>query len=190
MISTDDPHDESPACLFCDHQIGLDTDTIAMQVGAKAHSEKSRRWFFSPEKFDDNEEVKWFHFHCMQQTFNFSNAPDDPDDDQQCMFCGAPLAEEILYYEFALGRFFADSKDTIWTPTYHNSHGTKKTVRSYACHDCVFEGLGEGNAETARYILGMDVSDPRPGPTIGFRSPRIPIRTAYTRTIPKRTAAR
>lgn len=159
-----------------------------MQVGAKTRSEKSGRWYFNPEKFDDNEDVKWFHMHCMQTTFDFTNAPDDPDDDRNCMFCGGPLASEALYYEFALGRFFADKKDTIWTPTFHQSRGVRKTVRSYACHDCVFEGLGEGNGEMARYILGMDALPEDDEPI--QRSPRIPMRTKGVRTIPRRTAAR
>src|SRR5512135_2259684 len=123
MISTDDPRDESPGCLFCDHQIGLNVDAIALTVGAKELSEKSGQWFFMPELFDDNVDVKWFHFHCLQQTFDFSQAPDDPDDDRRCMFCGGPLSEEIMYYEFALGRFQTEGRDTVWTPTHHKSGG-------------------------------------------------------------------
>jgi hypothetical protein len=187
MISTDDPNDESPACLFCDHQIGLDTDAIALRVGAKTRSSKSGRWFFNPERFDDNDDVKWFHFHCLQQTFDFLNAPDDPDEDRNCMFCGGPLAHEVLYYELALGRFLVDGRDTIWTPTIYKARGIKKTVRSYACHDCVFEGLGEGDSAAARYILGMDTAPDEP--EIVRSVPKIPIRTRPL-IVPKRTAAK
>jgi hypothetical protein len=182
MISTDDPYDESPCCLFCDRQVGLDIDAIGLCVGSRTRSTKSGCWYFNPEQFDDNDDVKWFHFHCIQTAFDFSNAPDNPDEDRNCMFCGAPLDEEVMYYEFALGRFQTDRHDTTWIPTLFRVKGSSRQVRSYACHDCVFDGLGEGNGERARYILGMDAKEEEP-----VRSPRIPIRTR-PRGIPRRAA--
>jgi hypothetical protein len=193
-MNSDDPLDETPICLFCDLQIGLDCDTIALQVGVKKKSEKSGRWYFMPELFDDNEEVKWFHFHCLQQTFDFSNAPNDPDDDRHCIFCEAPLCEELLYYEFALGTFGIEGADTVFEHTGHQVRGVTKTVRSYACHDCVFEGLGEGNAEMSRYILGMEGDEPAPPLGAAREIPqlrgRAPIRTKEVGTAPRRTAVR
>lgn len=180
MISNDNPNDETPACLYCDHQIGFDNDVVALQVGSKKKSEKSGRWYFHPEPFDDNAEVKWFHFHCLQSTFDFTNAPDDPEDDRQCMFCGAPLIEELMYYEFQLGKFVIEGADTVFEHQGHRVRGVNKTVRSYGCHDCVFEGLGEGDAEAARYVLGMD-PDPEPEPIRRLPEPA-PVRRAPLRT--------
>jgi hypothetical protein len=184
-----DPSDETPKCLFCDNQIGS-YEAIALQVGSKKRSEKSGRWYFNPEQFDDDEEVKWFHLHCMQQVFDFSNAPDDPDDDRDCIFCGAPLDREVMYFEFQLGRFVVEGNDTIFEHKSHRVFGIDKIVRSYGCYDCVFEGLGEGDTELARCILGMELTpEPKSRSPVSFRSPGIPTRTR-PETVPKRTAMR
>lgn len=151
--------DLTPLCPICEHRVEIIgdrdvMDTIILRVGCQKISPKHGKGYFQPDEFDDGEEEKAFHFHCLQTVgFDFADG-NDYDDPMRCVFCSDSLRDEGIYYEMELGGFtLDDDARIIWVPV---RDGKNRVCRIYACWDCVFVTMSEGHDNTGRRRLGMD----------------------------------
>jgi hypothetical protein len=156
-MNSDVPGDESPFCVFCDKQISVGVDALAMRVGCWKTDDRGRAAKFLAEDYDDDVDVRWLHWSCAQMIFDnemlamFGRRPHDYDPDY-CLFCPEHLPAEPLVFEFTVGQFGFQREDTVWDP-YETKKG--RVTRFFACYDCVFFCVGEGDGATARHRLGM-----------------------------------
>jgi hypothetical protein len=154
---SDIPGDESPFCVYCAKQTSIGIDVLAMRVGCWKVDDRGRAAKFLAEEYDDEEDVKWLHLSCAQMIFDnemlrmFGRRPHEYDPDY-CLFCPEHLPGEHLVFEFTVGQFGFQGKDTVWDP-YETKRG--RVIRFFACYDCVFFCIGEGDASAARQRLGM-----------------------------------
>ncbi len=147
-----------PSCIICSKSFDdplideFNNDIIILRVGCEKISPKHGRAYFHPDVFDDNEEEKIFHLHCLKTIgFDFSYA-DDYFNPTNCVFCNDTLKNEVMFCELELGRF-TKSAQHIWIPQKDKN---RKVRRVYSCWDCVFDNMGEGCVNTARTRLGME----------------------------------
>jgi hypothetical protein len=131
-------NDESPRCVFCDHQTGIGTKSLLLRVGHTVVSQRHGK-FFKPHKFEDGETVRCFHEHCIFLLFDFCNTPSS----KRCEFCRTVLSG--THFEFEFGEFVICGNDTVWM----------MSERCYGCYACTFFNIGEGDKETSRFRLGM-----------------------------------
>ena len=196
MINTGDaPDDHSLFCSICKEPVELINTgddggylgIIVLRVGCRKISSKHGKGFFQPDEYDDGDEEKIFHFHCLQTIgFDFADAG-DYDDLMKCVFCDSGLYREAMYYEMELGRFdLGDEGIIVWIPDRNDDRIIQRT---YACWDCVFDTMGEGHTDTARYRLGMiplgetskiDYSEIEKNPKRSFKSRRTPPKRQRT----------
>lgn len=147
-LNSDAPGDESPRCSCCDKQIGIGVDAVAVRVGVIKLD--GRFYDFQPKLFDDREDVRWFHFSCLEMLFDFSEA-ETQDDMTDCAFCPEDLIGEPECYEFELGHFEVVGPDTWW----HEERSMEGDfIRLWLCKECMEETIGEGDAAEMRRRLG------------------------------------
>ena len=150
----------NPACSICKEEYATDEKpypVIALRVGCRKISEKHKKSYFHPDTFDDDEEEKLFHLHCLRTVgFDFADAADYRNS-MRCVFCGCTLWEEALYFELELGHFVVKS-ELIWIPQRDKSQIIR---RIYSCWDCIFDTLGEGDPHLARFRLGIEAEADR-----------------------------
>jgi hypothetical protein len=145
--SSDVPGDESPHCSFCDKQIGIGCDAIALRTGKVRTS--GRLYRFYPSLFEDEEDVRWFHFSCLETVLNFADASEQ-DDLTDCAFCPEDLLGESECYELELGQFDIREPDTWWEETLNRG----EPVRTCACKECIEFAVGDGDGAEMRRRLG------------------------------------
>lgn len=147
-INSDVPGDESPHCSCCGRQIGLGVDAIAVRVGTVRG--EGRHFDFHSKLFDDREDVKWFHFSCLETLFDFAEAENKPDV-TECAFCPEDVLGEAECYEFELGQFVSKGRDTWWTEE-RTEEGDY--IRISVCKECVELCIGDGDSAEMRRRLG------------------------------------
>jgi hypothetical protein len=147
-LNSDVPGDESPPCSCCGKQIGIGVDVIAVRVGVIKADEKY--YDFVPDRYEDREDVRWFHFSCLEMMFDFTEV-EQQDDMTDCAFCPEDLLGEPECYEFELGHFEIKEQDTWW----HEDRTTEgEYIRTYVCKECMEETIGEGDYAEMRRRLG------------------------------------
>lgn len=148
--NSDVPGDESPHCSYCGKQIGIGCDAIGLRVGKIGAS--GRLYGFRPGFFDDGEDVRWFHFSCLEMVLNFADASEQ-DDMTDCAFCPEDLLGEPECYELELGQFEIRGPDTWWACVMDTDG---RPVRTCACKECIEFAIGEGDGAEMRRRLGKD----------------------------------
>ena len=146
----------TPGCEICEQPTDLSNipDIIVLRVGSRKISQKHGRPYFHPEDFDDREEERYFHLHCLCAIgFDFSDA-EDYRTSTRCVFCNHHLLDDAFHYELELGRFFIDSNAEL---DWKMARERGRACRTYACHDCVFSSMSEGHENTGRSRLGMEL---------------------------------
>jgi hypothetical protein len=112
---------------------------------------QGRVYGFRTGRYEDGEDVRWFHFGCLEMLLNFADAEDaDPTD---CSFCPEDLLGEAECYELELGQFDVRRGDTWWVETLDNEG---RPVRTCACTECIESAVGEGDSAEMRRRLGKD----------------------------------
>ena len=152
-INSDVPGDESPHCSFCDKQIGIACDAIAMRAGSIKNM--GRLYGFSAELFEDRRDVRWFHFSCLELVFDFS-AAEGHDDPTDCAFCPGDLLGEPECYELEFGYFALQGADTWWEAVKDLKDNPTQIC---VCTECIEGSIGEGDNAEMRRRLGK-VSHP------------------------------
>lgn len=149
-LNSDTPGDESPRCACCGEQIGVLVDAVAMRRGTVRSS--GRLQGFRSGVFDDGDDVKWFHFSCLEMFLCFHDVVNDGDA-TECSFCPEDLLGEPSCYELELGSFDIRGNDTWWIETL-DEEGAE--VRTQSCRECVELPMTNEDEDEMRRMLGMD----------------------------------
>ena len=142
-----------PCCEFCGERFVSGQEAICLRTGVHETSKKSGRVFFDPFLFGDSTEHKWFHMSCWLNHFDMSEA-EEAEDLFTCTFCPEDLDGEPFFYEMELNLFDRDREGIFSTPKKDIVTGV--VPRCYACKECIFDGVGEGNSATACRILALE----------------------------------
>lgn len=146
--NSDVPGDESPHCSYCGSQVGVGCDAIALRVGKfQSHG---KVYGFRARLFEDGEDVRWFHFSCLEMVLNFADASEQ-DEVTDCAFCPEDLLGEPECYELELGQFDIRGPDTWWEPVIDR---VGHPVRTCACKECIEFAVGDGDSSETRRRLG------------------------------------
>jgi hypothetical protein len=143
-----------PRCKFCGERFRSGQEAICLRMGGHGVSEKSGRTFFDPVPYDDNDEHKWFHMSCWLEHFDMSEAEETKEDLFTCVFCPEDLEGESFFYEIELNLFDKDRDGLFSIPKKDLETGL--VPRCYACKECIFDGIGEGNSTKACEILALE----------------------------------
>lgn len=135
-----------PYCPLCDLDIELGQQATILRVGIDKRSEKSKQWYFHPEMFDDNLKEKWFHERCIAVLFDLTDLYEEG-----CCFRACALTEDLWYCEMESAVLECGANGM-----YVDSDEDNNRKRIYACWDCIFDGISEGDPLRARQMLGMD----------------------------------
>jgi hypothetical protein len=149
-INSDIPGDESPHCSCCGRQIGTGVDAIAIRVGSIRG--EGKRFDFFPKQFDDKEDLKWFHFSCLETLFDFAES-ENKNEITECAFCPEDVLGSPECYEFELGQFEIRGRDTWWMEerTLEGDY-----IRISVCKTCVELSIGDGDTAEMRRRLGKE----------------------------------
>lgn len=146
--------DESPRCVYCDHQVGVEDDCLAVLMGTFKKSPRHGGFFFEPMPYPDGRPAMWIHWYCMEvMGFDFSDA--NSDDKTGCTFCPEELVGEETCFELELGHFTIHGPDTVWIGDRSHLGQVQSRALTYACWECIEQGMGEGNDIRFREMIGL-----------------------------------
>lgn len=144
-----------PRCEFCGSTFEAGDEAICLRQGEHSVSEKHGGLFFSPLPFNDQEDHKWSHLRCWLDIFDMSSA--EVEDLFTCAFCPEDLEGELYFYEMELSLFDEDQIGMFSMPKKDLQTGV--VPRSYACKECIFDGIAGESSSTACRILALEADE-------------------------------
>ena len=160
-------YDTKAGCELCGEIIKLEAECIALRVGCFKQSPKHGGWYFQPESFDDEEEIKWFHLDCLGDYFDLSEAEEPPQ--KRCSKCGMDLNDEVWFCEIELARWDVHRGLGYTHEPVRDPDG--QAARAFYCWDCVYDNLED--SKNVVEILGMNVDEPAPQTSTPFQRSKL-----------------